>query len=610
MSTITLACTGANFLSYKTPGTAIVKNDVCPTCYALVDPKLSETQKAFEANRNPYNDCGGAILEFQSDVSLKYKKINSVRLNYTLAVESYVMPAVLCVLLRPQANGVGYEYVAGYLSNAALNEITLSNFKTVGNVQSGITNEVTAALSGQTSASRNIDITDIYKSNFAGETSRLLIATGASYPSFLSSSYATYFAGSQYIKRQITVTGAYLVVDYEDVVQPAPSPTYPNNVTLMENIPVNFTWVFNSETLATQQSADIQYKIKTAGEWTTVTSSSAAPTWTLEQGLPQGTYVWRARVTNILDETSDWSDTVEFEVIGRPASPIITSVENKCLTTIQWNASNQDAFEIMLYQGEKLIAHETIASSITSYKPQLFLKGNYSIKLRFKSYADLWSDFAEYAFVIDGTEPLAGELQVIPLDTYVRLEWTVETGVNSVIVRKEKGIETVLTDSVNATKYDDKTVKGGVIYEYVLRTWTDGYTDTHDIQASCNYTGAIISKDGEELLLKISEETFMPHSGIIGRDYALDKFEGREYPMLETGRQKEHVISRRFFVKSEELEKLFALTEDLQVYYRDEHNNAFKAAVTKLDYHNYMQRGYIVQIELTRLAEDEVKINV
>lgn len=616
MGTLTLSALGGNFLSYVSSQSPVVENTGVPTSYSFVNSYISEQQKIYAATRQDtayHYDAGAAIIEFDTNPLLQYKKINSVILHYKL--ESVVSSDREGDPYRVLAySASAKEYIAGYITTKELYELTLANFQSVGSLQSGIENDVTNALYRQLSATRQVNITDLYKSNFVGAKSKFLIATGQSdeyqntWVSSMNCARTTQY--SSFENRSIILANTYLEVDYDDATQPAPSPTYPIGVTLMENTPINFSWVFNSETLATQASADIQYRAKGGSTWTTIASASSNPMYTLSAGLSQGTYEWRVRVTNIINETSNYSDTFEFDVIGRPSAPIITSVDNKCLTTIEWNASNQDACELMLYQGDKLLIHETLATTITSYKPQMFLKGNYSIKLRYKTSADIWSDFAEYAFIINGTEPNAGTLHVIPLETSIRLEWTAPEGVNSVIIRREKGIETVLAESMNTNEYEDKTIKGGVVYNYILRTWTNGYTDTPEIKASCNYAGAIISKENEEMHLETSDDTFIPHSGVIGRDYALDKFEGRAYPMLETGQAREHRLSKRFYVTSEELEKLVAITEDLKIFYRDNHNNAFRAAVTKLDYQNYMQSGYIIQIELTRLADEEVKINV
>ena len=126
----------------------------------------------------------------------------------------------------------------------------------------------------------------------------------------------------------------------------------------------------------------------------------------------------------------------------------------------------------------------------------------------------------------------------------------------------------------------------------------------------CKYSGAILSLGDEELHLEVSDDTFIPHTGAKERSHALDDFVGRDNPLLELGNAKRNRISKRFYVTPEELEKFFELTQDLKIYYRDDHNNAFMAAVTKQDFTNFNNSGYILQFELTRLAEEEVIFNV
>lgn len=624
MSTLTLACTGGTFLSYKDRhGNYSSLTELPTSCYLLGCVETGDGGYTEERKRHLGEagfDYGGAMLQFEGNALLSYKRIKSVKLHYTIKVTNYLPHTFENYLNGYSGNNIFFgEYYGAYKGTEDISQI---NFYSIDNpVQySSFYNDLTNIIPNNVSSyQRTVDITQAYKSNFAGAQSRLIFSVGLGYrlpegwPLSANALYVARYTNSSGLQREATInkSTAYLEVDYEDIAQPAPTPIYPTNVSIMESDSINFSWQFNSSTAAGQQSATIQYKKTTDADWTTVTSSGSGKNYTLNTQLPQGSYAWRVAVTNTISQTSSYCDTQYFEIIGKPASPVINAPANKALTEITWQATGQEAVELMFYDEEgNLIDHVTEATTVASYKPQRFLYGNYSIKIRIKNNADLWSDFAQYGFTISGSTPSAGTLIVIPLETSVRLEWTAPEGVNSVIVRREKGVETVLSNTMGGNTYEDKTVKSGVLYEYLLRTWTNGYTDTPSIQATCKYTGAIISKDNEELHLEVSDDTFLLHAGTKERSHALDDFVGRDNPLLELGSAKRNKINKRFYVTPENLEKFFELTQDLKVFYRDDHNNAFMAAITQQSYENFNNSGYILQFELTRLAEEEVIFNV
>ena len=403
-------------------------------------------------------------------------------------------------------------------------------------------------------------------------------------------------------------TSSYCAVQSFDIVaQSAPTAAYPSDgITFMENTDIAFSWIYNSLTPARQASATIKYKDKSAVNWTTYTSSSANPYCTIEN-IPQGNYEWKLSVTNEYGETSADSNVLEFNIIGRPQAPIILTPTNCCLTTISWNADGQEAAEIMLYQGGKLLAHETIATTVSQYKPQFFLKGDYLVKARIKNSSDLWSDFRELAFTINAAGPTAGRLNAVPLDKSVQLIGT-HSSTNVALIRVEDGEETVVAMTAEAV---DKHVAGDTEYIYILRSWnTGGYTDSGAVHVVCNFEGAIISDEEDELELDKSDERFFKHDETVARDYAALQFIGREYPVIERDEFSSVEIEKRFHVTREQKKILDRISKKPAVFYRDSRGNAFKAVITSVRYSGFMSHDYIAEISIMRTAPDEVIINV
>lgn len=403
---------------------------------------------------------------------------------------------------------------------------------------------------------------------------------------------------------------AYCNIKYFQIVaQSAPTPVSPgDNITLFEGHDITFTWVYNSLTPATQASATIKYRVRGGSTWTTYTSTSSNPYCTISY-IPQGQYEWCLNITNNYGETSADSGTLEFNIIGRPQKPIILEPDNCCLTTISWNAEGQEAAEFILMDGDgNVLIHETVATAVTSYKPQMFLKGSYKAMARIKNNSDLWSDYGELEFDIDAAEPDPGNLIAMPFDTEIHLEGTY-TSTNVAIVRiDEDGTETVLAMDDHAI---DKKVASGTEYAYVLRSWdTGGYIDTPAKVFDFKFEGAIFSTETEELHLDRSEQKFLTHDEEIERQYAQMRYVGREFAVIERGEYTEQTLSKQFHVTKAQRRILDRMAKEKSLFYRDSRGNAFKAAILNVSYSNYMGNDYIASIRLTRTAADEVIINV
>lgn len=605
----------------------------CSTYPNASNAENARTSYGRPDNTHYWTDFGAAVLSFPGNSILTYKEIQNVTLTldfnrFYYRSDGYAPQAQYLKIFTNDTNLPFVVYVAPYRSSASMSGINLENYKSQGSVGSYAVFDVSSQIGMQAqSAQVSINITDLHKSWFKGAAGKYIIAAGIVQrnnngvitnnifgPENAGDFYSSDYDTSELLywwNRTIDKTTAKVVATYNDVAQPAPTPLYPVGITVNEADSITFSWQYNSATAATQKSATIQYKLASAGSWTTVTSTGSGTTKTVNVHLAQGSYQWRVAATNIIDETSSYSATQTFDIIGKPAAPIINTPENKALTTITWNATGQEAFDLMFFDADgNLLDHVTESSATASYKPQFFLKGTYNVQVRIKNNADLWSDYAYYGFTITGTEPAEGTLSVTPLDTSVELRWTVPAGAQGLIVRIENGVETVLTETFERNTFEDKKVKAGVAYEYLLRTWTDGYTDTAKKTATCNFTGAILENEGEEIHLSVSEDKFLTHNGQIVRNYSLDDFVGREFPLIEKGQFLRNTLQKKFYVTAEELVKLEKITKDLTVYYRDDHNNAFKAAVTDLEFDRYNWSGYIVRFKLTRLSEDKVIFNV
>lgn len=581
MPTLTLTPTGGTFLSHDAPTADYSSNNNLYTNQYFV-----EQTSGGVVNFNPR--C--AILRFTKSNTLKYKKITSVKFHFEMVLgDGY------------PSGGVGRAtyYFAPYKSDAALSSINYANYQDQGEIGQWI--QALDYISGP-NPTTTIDITSLFASNLVNDVFNIALCYGGWFSGINKLSYNNY----------VIKANCYLTVDYETVTQLAPTPLYPKDITLLEAQSMLFSWQFNSETEAVQAGVQLEYKKSTDANYTVLSLTTTDHSYTVNAAFGPGAYQWRLKATNDIAETSGYSDVVSFNVIGKPAAPIISAPENKTITTIAWTAADQYACEIKLLDAnQKELVHDTLASSESFYKPNMFLKGNYSFAVRIKNASDIWSDWAQIAFAITAAGPSAATMVGIPENEHAKLEFAIPEGMSAALIRyDDKGAMKVLGLVSGTVSYIDDTICPGKEYAYTVRTYVNGYTDSTLKRITVHYSGAYIKAGDESLHLDLSEEEFLPHSEEISREIAILKFSGREFPMTERGEFTSVTITKRFFVPFEDKEKLDRMAKANSIYYRDSRGNAFKAAITGVSYTEYMHDGYIANITMIRTAEDEVIVNV
>ena len=282
---------------------------------------------------------------------------------------------------------------------------------------------------------------------------------------------------------------------------------------------------------------------------------------------------------------------------------MIQSIENKCLPCIRWNAADQCAFEIELAYGDEKLIQETVYSGVSEYLPQMFLSGTYTVTIRTRNSIDLWSDKASKTFVINPTAPAAPRLTVRQDGARVILEAEHEEGTKLAVIRDGEIIAVT-----EASEYEDNTAISGAEYEYKVRAYADGYSDSETVSAMISYEGFILQNDEKEVNCKVSEQRFLQMSMKNEIESYLVQYEGREYPVLETGTAKSQTITRTVTVTEDQHEDLVEISRG-PAFYRDNEGNALDCAVSIGSCNRYMNKGYSLTLEITRLEKEEVLLN-
>lgn len=549
-----------------------------------------------------------AVLQFAIPSSLKYKRITYAQVKYYSHYYSngseypsqYSMPK-------------GME-VAPYIINSGETLATLSgaNFESKGTLGEWITVEPFDYY-GQGAYYplwRTADVSGIINGNISDDGYFTVFMAGEPGAGFAASTLQS----ANCIENVNASHVASLDILYEDVPQLAPSPSYPAGANIKENEEILFSWTWNSSTEAVQASVQLEYKLRSAQNYTVLSLTQTGHTYKLTAGLPQGSYQWRIKGTNDAGDVSDYSSIAEFNVVGRPAVPVINPVPNKTLTEITWNAVGQLSADISLKDGNgNILEEKTIASTEAVYKPNFFLKGTYSIGVRVKNSTGLVSDWAYRAFNITASGPTKPAMRLSRNDTQVRIVLNPEDGVQYAVVRREDitGAEEKILGSVINGMFTDKTFALSTVYRYVVRAYsTGGYTDSDPERIICHKAAVVLETADDEVILDRSENTFLPYAEDSQRDYSVFKAVGRKYPVVEHGDGENWSFRSNLFVTEDQKERIKAMAMKNKIYYRDYSGRAFPVAIETLSFTRYMGEGYIADIQFLRISEEEVIINV
>ena len=357
MATATLALAGHTYVSPRAQSadnTGVTNPRTSRAFYLATKDNYASWASA--SSSGVYAD--GALLRFTRTSTLKYSKITSATLHL-----------VLDGSFQGASQIYNRWYLAKYETESALSAISWSSFRSV-----GILGEWTTGGNNQMVSSPysyDISVTALFNGDLSATDFTICVAAG------------DIITNPSNLETHIVSASTYLTVTYETPSQPAPTPLYPKDQTLIEADSTMFSWQFNSETSATQTAVLIEYKNVEDLNYTTISSTQTAHSYTLNTALPAGSYQWRMKATNDAGTQSGYSDVAYFNIVGRPAVPIINTPDNKALTTITWNTNNQQSFEIILAdQSGRELVHETLATAEASYKPNMFLKGQYLVSVR------------------------------------------------------------------------------------------------------------------------------------------------------------------------------------------------------------------------------------
>ncbi len=537
-----------------------------------------------------------AVAQFTIPSSLRYKRFVSATLIFYTTARSG----------SETSYGDGCR-LSAYKTGDTLDELIWNNMGALGERGDIIEAEPISAYSSDTFPRwRYIDITGIFAKN---------IVDGTYYTIMINAWPGVHGAYAGIGNASLTDYETKLSVTYEDVPQLPPSPSYPVGTYVTENTDLLFAWNWEATTGATQAAVQLEYKLKTAESWTVVSLTQTTHTYLLTGGLAQGVYQWRIKGTNDAGEVSDYSSIAEFSVVGQPAAPVIDNVPNKALTTITWTTADQNAFDIQIIDSNnKTVINDSVASSVASYKPNIFLKGSYTAKVRVRNSTGLVSDWGTKAFTINAAGPSKPTIRLFQDDTQITIETDTAASTNYAVIRQEgeDGAEKIL-GTMTAGKFTDSTFGFDRQYKYIVRAWaTGGYTDSDPERVCYPKISIVLQTEDDELEIDKSEEIYLPYTEDITGEMAVYNCIGRELPVVEHGAFESRAFKTRLYIEDEDQkERLVAMSRKDRIYYRDYSGRAFPVAIQPpITFARWMSEGYMAEMTFIRIADTEVVVNV
>lgn len=543
---------------------------------------------------NWYTNRETAVAQFVIPQSLRYKRFVSATLIFYTTAESS----------QGLDHGSGCR-LSAYKTGDTLAQLIWSNMGALGERSDIIVAEEFRWSGDSFPRWRYIDVTGLFLANIVDATYFTVMINA--YPGVSGYCGIGNVSMTDYETR--------LSLDYEDVPQLAPTPSYPVGTYVTENTDLLFAWNWESNTAATQAAVQLEYKLKTAESWTTVSLTQTNHTYLLTGGLAQGVYQWRIKGTNDAGEVSDYSSIAEFNVVGQPAAPVIDNVPNKALTTITWTTTDQNAFDIQIIDSNnKTVINDSVASSVASYKPNIFLKGSYTAKVRVRNSTGLVSDWGTKAFTINAAGPSKPTIRLFQDDTQITIETDTAASTNYAVIRQEgeDGAEEIL-GTMTAGKFTDSTFGFDRQYKYIVRAWaTGGYTDSDPERVCYPKISIVLQTDDDELEIDKSEEIYLPYTEDITGEMAVYNCIGRELPVVEHGAFESRAFKTRLYIEDEDQkERLVAMSRKNRIYYRDYSGRAFPVAIQPpITFERWMSEGYMAEMTFIRIADTEVVVNV
>lgn len=303
-------------------------------------------------------------------------------------------------------------------------------------------------------------------------------------------------------------------------------PTAPMNEAKDGGNPILFTWSLSSESSYSPTRVLLEWK--SSGTWTTLMDMSSAVTSYLVPAdtFPAGTVEWRVSAYN-RDGTQGPTAEASFVCLAAPATPVGMTVTAVPFAEVQWQSSEQQAFEIFV-DGTGLGPVFGTAKTYTFDEP--LSDGSHTISVSVQGEFGLWSKLAEQTIIIQN-QPGQSVTLSGSFDVDAALIWTTADATWNFYIYRDG----VRIGHTGETAFADRLTLGTHDWQVLNRLPNGNYTRSNTVTGTTATDVTRIAAFDEPGWISLALTDQLPAEELFGyeKTYSLRHVTGSALPVLE-----------------------------------------------------------------------------
>lgn len=388
--------------------------------------------------------------------------------------------------------------------------------------------------------------------------------------------------------------------------QKPPILVYPVGDYVKNGSDIVLKWQFVSNTVEEQKKAEIKLKVGSGQWWDyNITTAQSLQANYLNSKLDpnfSGTVLWKVRTQNQFDEWSEWTDEAQFQIVGTPPIPTITSVSKTNKPLIKWTSTEQEAFTLKVSSDGKEVYNSgiVVGPNVRSYKLNEWLKtGTYTIELNVINKYDVKSPTATHTFdiAVDTTlqKPTIG---IVNTNLGLLIKSSSQTG--------EVYRDDVLIGNLKDGSFEDYTGTHDAKSMYFVRfIKDDNFIDSDKRQGITNLLGkstlALIENPKDLVVLEYNLDAEPKKKIDFEIETAKIPLNGKKYDFVEFGEGESEKITLNYLL--EDMTAFIRLIKARkEVIYRDSSGFVFQGVISSFGY-DLDVFGYLINFTIEKTGD-------
>lgn len=388
--------------------------------------------------------------------------------------------------------------------------------------------------------------------------------------------------------------------------QKPPILVYPVGDYVKNGSDIVLKWQFVSNTVEEQKKAEIKLKVG-SDQWrnySVTTAQSLRANYLNDKLDPNfsGTVLWKVRTQNQFDEWSEWTDEAQFQIVGTPPIPTITSVSKTNKPLIKWTSTEQEAFTLRVTSDGKEVYNSgiVVGPNVRSYKLDEWLKtGTYTVELNVINKYDVKSPTATHTFdiALDTTlkKPTIG---ILNTHFGILIKSSSQTG--------EVYRDDVLIGNLKDGMFEDYTGTHDAKSMYFVRfIKDDNFIDSDKRQGITNLLGkstlALVENPKDLVVLEYNLDANPKKKVDLEIETARIPLNGKKYDFVEFGEGQSEKITLNYLL--EDMTAFIRLVKARkEIIYRDSSGFVFQGVISSFSY-DLDVFGYLINFTIEKTGE-------